>query len=284
MSCWGGWSAITDYYTAARLYNYPVSALIIAAVLLGQAAQGDRRLEAVEKGLTLPSEQDVASWSRKGAHYKRALDILLDRAHWTKALAAIEERTGLWEGGPIEVKVAFRELKEPAVGSGAGGRGEVGLDVERLAKYEKGVMDYEKIRDKVAVVTPPARTDRIVYHELTHCFQDGKQPTWLLEGTATFVAQDGHFVAFFRQEGIKVKDVDAEYEHRHKYARGWAFLEYVKAKHGDAALKKLLAATMKEGAPVEKAAAEATGLEWDKLKAVEREWSARWVSTFKVQK
>ncbi len=260
--------------------------MALAALLFAALLQvPDRHREAVETGVMLPAADDVAAWTKKGAHYKRVLGILLDRQHWADALAAIEERTGLWQAdAPLEIKIVFRELKEPAAGTGVRGKGEVALDVEKLAKYEKSIIDYEKLKEKVAVVVPPCRTDRIVFHELTHCFQHGKQPAWLLEGAATFVAGDGHFVAFFRSDGVKVKDVDAEYEYKYLYARGWAFLEYVKAKHGDAALKKFLSAAFRDGTPVDKAAAEATGLAWGDLKAAEREWSAKWVYNFKVKK
>ncbi len=256
---------------------------VVVWLLIALVAQEDRHREAIEKGLKLPPPEEVETWSAKGEHFKRALGILLDKKNWAKALAAVEERTGL-SAEKIDVTVKFAKLEQPAMGNGVAGRGEVALDINKLASYEKSVMEYEKLRDKTLVVIPPARTPQILHHELTHCFQNLKQPLWFLEGMATYVANDGHFIAYFRHDKIKVQAIDATYEHKHLYARGWAFFEFVKAKHGEDKLKQLIARAVKDGKSVEEAAAEVTGTDWETLKGQEKDWSAKWISSYKIQK
>jgi len=255
---------------------------VLALALLQEPDDAIRA--AVEKGVTLPAAEEIEGWAKKGEHYKRAVAIVVDRANWARAVAALAARTGLWKG-TLEIRVAFRELKEhPAMGNGAAGKGEIAFDIEKLAKYQKSIMDYERLKEKTVVVVPPARPELILHHELTHCFQSLKQPLWFLEGIATYVAGDGHFVAFFKHDGVKVREVDAEYEHRHLYARGWAFLEFVRARHGEEAVRKLAGLAMAEGKPLEQSAAEATGTAWEALRAQEREWSAKWIAAYKVRK
>jgi hypothetical protein len=253
---------------------------LVLLTILAQTVAGRYR-EAVDRGVAFPPEAEVAAWTAKSAAHKRALGILLDRANWAAALAAVDVRSGLWTGGALDIRVVFREMGVPARGHGRDGRGEIAFDVERLAAYEKSIMEYERrTAGGAEVVVPPARTDLVLHHEVTHCFQDARQPAWLLEGAAAYVAEDPHFVLWFRRAKGRIGDVDGPHERRHLYARGWAFLEYVRAKHGDAAVRALLAATMREGKAVDEAAAAAAGRAWPALKAEEQGWSAAWVAAY----
>ena len=245
------------------------------------AAQADPMLEAVEKGVSFPDKEAVAKASAKSEWHKKALDIVLDPKLWASSLKSIEERTGL-KAGTLEIKVTFAEIKidnAPAAGHGRAGKGAVTLDIDKLAKNHRGADEINRLRKKgVTIVVPPARTELAIPHELTHCFQGVDQPGWFLEGMACYVARDPNLVMAYKAAGRKTEAIDAEIPLEWTYARGWAFFEWMAAKHD---VKKFCRLAIDDRKPAAEAAAEVTGLKWDEIRKAERDWSAAWIKAFK---
>ncbi len=247
-------------------------------LLLALCQQADPHREKVDKGVAFPDKDAIAAVARKSDWHKKTLDILLDPALWATALKTIEEKTGL-KAEKLDIKVTLGTIKvAPAVAHGREGVGAVELDIDQLAKYAKGADEIRRLQQKgVTVVVPPAKTESTILHELTHCFQGTDQPGWFLEGMACFVAGDPNIVLGFRAGGQKVGAVDAEMARDWTFARGWAFFEWMKAKHD---VKKFVALAI-GGKKASEAAAEVTGLTWDEVKKAEAAWSATWVQKYK---
>jgi len=245
---------------------------------------------AVAAGVAFPARAELDTWRRKGPSYVKAIDLVLDLDHYVAAALAVDERTGLFEGS-LALKVVFEAAEGknvPATGWGKAGKGQIDIDVKKLADYNDVIAKYD--RDKRAgaeVVVPPARPEGILVHELTHCFQGGDNagmPAWFIEGMATWCAQDGHYVAFFRHQGQTVKAItDGVREHKYVYARGWAFFEYADDKHGRDKTRAWIDAVVRKARRVDEAAAEAFGLTWDELVKEEQAWSAQWVKRYRVK-
>jgi hypothetical protein len=247
-------------------------------LLLVALLQADPQRDLVDKGVTFPDKETLAAVAKKSEWHKKVCDILLDPALWAASLKTIEERTGI-KAEKLEIKVTLGTIKEaPAVGHGTKGKGAVELDIDQLAKYAKGADEIRRLQLKgVAVVVPPAKTESVIPHELTHCFQGTMQPDWFLEGMACYVTADPNILLGFRAAGRKVAAVDEEMPREWTFARGWAFFEWMKAKHD---VTKFIALAI-SGKTAADAAAEVTGLSWDDLKKAEAEWSATWVRKFK---
>jgi hypothetical protein len=239
---------------------------------------------AVEKGIQFPSEEETSRMRALSGFHSRVIDLFWNRENWAVALSRIRDWTGLYTG-TLEIQVRFGRLDTaPAMGGGTGGSGTITLDVDRLAAYEKTIGEFAK---KVAaggrMVVPPARTTAIITHELTHCFQGTGAPSWFLEGMASWCAGDGHFVYYFRHAKEKVLEIDEVVDRKFVYARGWGFFEYVHARHGPAALRRMMYAVLGEGKPVSVFLGELSGEEWSSVKKKELTWTRRWIRTYRHQ-
>lgn len=240
-------------------------------------------LDAVVQGIRFPADEETKKLRAKGAYYGRVLDLFWDRDNWAHSIARIDERTGLFEG-TLDVELKFTELPGdiPAMGEGIGGKGSIWIDVKKLSEYEKSSDDFVKRAASGGVVLiPPAKTPAILTHELTHCFQGEFQPMWFLEGMATWCAGDGHFVSFFRYFKQKVQDIDANIDHKYVYARGWAFFEYLDTNFGREKAREFVSKSIRDKKEASASAEAVTGKDWATLKKEERDWSAKWVSSFK---
>lgn len=258
---------------------------ILLLLILQTAPDRDKICaDAVEKGVTFPPEEEVAEWRKKGRDYREVLDFFLSKTNWAKALRRVDRRVGL-VGDSVEIKVRFvrQALNAPGCGSGTEGRGSIGFDVESLAEYWRRKREHEARQHMGVTVVPPPEPIGMIAHEIAHCYQGsaGRQPAWFLEGMATYVADDWHFVAFHRNEKEPVKEVDVFSKYKFAYGRGWAFLEYVHAKHGREKLDRLMQETIRKGRRVDECLPEILDLEWAKIKEEEREWSAKWIATYK---
>ncbi|MBI2900763.1 MAG: hypothetical protein HYY17_11315 [Planctomycetes bacterium] len=241
-----------------------------------------RILDAVAKGLRFPGEEETRKMRSRGPYYARVVDIFWDRENWAVSLARIDERAGAFMG-TLDVEVKFGTIGSfPAMGEGTGGRGVITLDMKVLADYEKTIDDFTKrAAGGGTVAVPPANTPAIITHELAHCFQGSGPPAWFMEGMATWCAGDGHFIYYYRYEKQKTLDIEASIGHKFVYGRGWSFFEYMDAKHGRKKVQEFVALAVAGTLPAAGAAARVTGKEWGALKAEEREWSARWISTYR---
>lgn len=239
---------------------------------------------AVSAGVRFPPRSEIDEASRKGRTARKVLDVFLDPEEWVRSLQRIDERTGLFSG-TLEVQLRFQELEEaPAWGEGSGGKGVIGIDLKTLAKYQEEIERYERGRDSGREgVLPPARLDRILTHELAHCFQGTDQPHWFLEGMATWCAQDGHYISYYRHEKAVTGPIDERRAWKLAYARGWAFFEYIDAVYGREKLRKLLELALVRKIPAREAAAEAAGLGWKDLSEREQEWSRKWLRNYRLR-
>ena len=70
---------------------------------------------------------------------------------------------------------------------------------------------------------------------------------------------------------------------QYDYARGWAFLEYFDAKYGRAKVKAFLDLVYRKKKSVPEAAAEVTGIEWEKLAKAEERWARAWIKKYKIR-
>ncbi len=249
-------------------------------LLLVQQADID---STVAKGLKV-DEEARKKIEAKGKDQKDVLALLLDPKVWAEGVKRIDAKLGLWTGTfEIDVKFGSFSKNMPAWGDGKNGKGKVEIDADVLAEYHKKAKDYAKqVKSGAQVVVPPARMDGIIWHELAHCFVTGKVPDWYGEGICTYIAGDPHFVAFFRQQKQEVKEIDAEIDFKYTYGRGWAFFEWMEAKHGAEKVKKFVALVATGKTPAE-AASEATGLTWEKVKSDECAWSKKWIAELSIK-
>jgi tetratricopeptide (TPR) repeat protein len=241
-------------------------------------------------GVAFPDRDEIESWRRKGGAFARAVELILNLDHYVDAALAVDDRAGLFEGTlSIQVKFEDSGIKNvPATGWGRGGRGHIAIDLKKLADYLDIIAKYDRDRRAGAeVVVPPARPERILVHELTHCFQGGDNagmPAWFIEGMATWCAQDGHYVAFFRHQRQEVKAIpDGVREHKYVYARGWAVFEFLDATHGREKVKAWIDRVVRKARPVDEAAAETFGRPWAEIVDDERKWSAEWIRRFRAK-
>jgi len=256
---------------------------VALVLLLGSVArpQEDPFRAAVDAGVTFPAREELDRIGKKSAWHKKVVATLLDPALWASSLKTLEERTGI-KVDKIEIKILIAEIPNaPACGTGRAGKGSVTLDLDKLAKYEKGAEETRRRMERpgAIVVVPPARLELTIPHELTHCFQGVDQPEWFMEGMADYVGRDPNHVSSFKQAKVKLKAIDAEIPHDHVYARGRAFFEWLEAAHGAEKLKKFIALAL-EGKPAAEAAAAVTGSDWAAITKAETEWSSAWVKKF----
>ncbi len=252
----------------------------IAAALLAQAA--DPWLDKVKEGVAFPPAAEVEKAAAKSKWHRQVLDLVLDPRHWAASLKELEARSGL-SAPKLEIQVRFAALPpgRPARAAGAAGKGHVELDIDRLAKNEESVADFDRLKAAgVTVLVPPARTRHVVPHELVHCFQAAPQPDWVLEGMASWIGRDPNHVLAFRHAGVRVAPVGEALAAEWIYARGWAFFEWVETVHGADKAKKLVALLVEGRAPAE-AATEVLGRPWEELRKAERDASAKWISKYK---
>jgi hypothetical protein len=234
---------------------------------------------AAARGVTFPPAAELEEARRKGEAHRAVVGIVTDRAVWARALQAVDERTGLFDG-TVEVEVRFGALEgRQAEGAGEGGKGRIVLDLRQLAEYWKRSEELrEAVRQGQTWSVPPARLEGVLTHELAHCFQGDGGPDWVREGLATYAAQDFHFAWAWRRAKEKAGDIEAEVEPRFVFARAWAFFEHLREKHGAEAPRRFAALVVRKGKTPSEAAREVTGVEWDDLKRDELRWSAEWLS------
>jgi hypothetical protein len=234
-----------------------------------------RGYAAAARGIDLPPAAELEEARRKGEAHRAVVGVVSDRAVWARALQAVDERTGLFDG-TAQVAVRFGTL-EGRQGEGGGGR--IVLDLQQLSEYWKRTEEFRAaVREGRTWSVPPARLEAILVHELTHCFQGDAGPAWVREGLAAYAARDFHFVYAWRHAAQKAGDIEGEVKPRFVFARAWAFFEYLEAKHGADAPPRFAALVVKQGIAPPAAAREVTGLDWDGLKKDELRWSTEWLS------
>lgn len=217
----------------------------------------------------------------KSGEERRVHEVLTKKEIWLAAIRAVEERIGPFPDG-VTVKVGFDwPGDEYAHGGAIADKGWVRFNLKKLGEYQKKVDEIESRRKeaekqgkRLVFRVPPARFDRMIWHELTHVLQRGHDsPDWFSEGMAVWTADDPNCLAFFANAGKKVEPVESPLADKNDtYARGHLFWKWLESK---GVLKKVVDATVFGRKPWKKSLEDATGLPWDKLVAEERDWSAK---------
>jgi hypothetical protein len=241
------------------------------------------RYEKAAARIRLPDAKARKTWAGKSEHHRRVVETLSDPANWAWALQAIEDRLGLFfpEG---EVEVVFEELEErrPARGGGRDGKGIVKFNLRRLAEYAREVEQARKRETGIAIwVVPPVTLESMITHELAHVSTGPCEEKWLAEGLASFAAGDTAFLFAFNDRGGRVEPLDRPVAEEDGYARGWAFLEWLREKHGAEKVRELAGFVRNEGAALAEAAPAVTGKTWAEVVKEEHAWSREFLSRFK---
>ena len=211
---------------------------------------------------------------------ERVVETLRKAEHWTAAYRAIEAKLGPMR--PVTLTVSFdHDGDEAAKASARNGRGQIRFNLRKLEEYQAKIDDLERRKRELAkegkrlvFKVPPARIDRVIWHELTHVFHaDYAAPEWFTEGLAQWLSEDPSAVQGYAQAGREPRSLDeALEERRDAYARGHLFWSWVAAR---GAVKRVVRASVLDGAPWKEALERALGLSWDSLQSAEREWSAK---------
>jgi len=247
----------------------------IAALLLLLSVQDeDRPLRFFER--TRFVQVDPSSGEARAV-----LDVLQKQEHWMGAYRLLEQKFGQF---PIDLQVRVDfELRgvEMAKGSGYGSEGRVSFNLERLTAFQKRLDELERERQAAArdnrtltFKVPPARIDRMIYHELTHVLQRSyPAPLWFNEGMAQLVADDPNSIRRFAYLGKEVQPIDVPgLDIEDHYARGQFFWTWLQSKE---ALQKVFKAAFVERRPWKDALEEGVGMSWLLMIHAEREWSAK---------
>src|SRR5204863_4011948 len=129
--------------------------------------------------------------------------------------------------------------EEYGQGSAAGIEGRVRFNLPKLEEYQRKVDELEKQKKnleaegrKAVFRVPPARLDRMIWHELTHVLQRGCEgPDWFREGMAVWVSEDPNTLLAFASAGRKVESIEMLLPARNDaYARGHLFWKWLDSK------------------------------------------------------
>ena len=215
----------------------------------------------------------------------RVHQIIRDPEHWKGAYRAVEATLGPWpEGASVTVSFDYRG-DQLAKARGPAKSGEVSFNIDtmegmqiKLDELEKLRVDLEKQKKRLIFKVQPFRMDRILYHELVHVWQDGRDaPDWFLEGMAQHVAKDENLLGQFARSGLDLPGLEGRFrEKTDVYVRGQLFWAWLDTK---GAVKPVARAFL-EGKHWKAAVEEGVKLDWAFLVIAENAWSqaeiARW--------
>src|SRR5262245_59538962 len=148
---------------------------------------------------------------------RRVLKILTDKQHWIGGFRTIEEKIGPFPD-ELTVRVTFDwDGPEFAQAAATGLAGRVRFNLSRLEDYQKKLDEVDRQREEQAKLgrkllfkVPPARFDRMIYHELTHVLQRScDAPSWFNEGMAQWLGDDPNCMYAFAQSERRVDHIEA---------------------------------------------------------------------------
>jgi hypothetical protein len=220
---------------------------------------------------------------------RKVLDVLQKSEHWIGAYRAIETKFGAFPDN-LAVKVNF-SLKgvEAGWGAGQGAEGRIRFNLKVLGDIQRKRDEIELKRKEsqsrgATLVTkvPPAKIDRVIYHELTHVLQrEFKAPDWFNEGMAQYLADDPNNLYGFAYHNKPVQEIDAVGVDRgDMYARGHLFWKWLDSRD---AVKKVVALTLFDRKEWKAALEEGTGFPWVTLVLSEKAWSEGELQKYKVK-
>lgn len=245
--------------------------LAVLALLLSQAGE--------ERFKRLAAQVTFAPAEARSDEAKRVGEMLTQRDRWAAGFRTVEEKLGAFaDATAVEVSFDYegREFAKMA------GDTKIRFNLAKLEDYrrkldalERQRQDLAKQGKKMVYRLPPAKLERFVPHELCHVLQKQRKveaPEWFEEGLAQWVGEDFNVLTGYALSGRKVDVVDAATaDPDDVYGRGHLFFLWLDSK---GALKKAVRAAFFDAVPWKKALEDATGLGWEKLTAVERDWSA----------
>jgi len=257
-----------------------VVALVVS--LLALLLQGQQRAQDFVDHLTF--EAAIPSADEE----KKVLEILQKREHWLGAFRTIEDKCGAFPDN-LALAVDFSlEGREAGWGRGKGAEGKIRFNLKVLGDIQRKINEIEVKRKEaqsrggtLVYKVPPAKIDRVIYHELTHVLQRGcKAPDWFNEGMAQFIADDPNNLYGYAVAGKKVEGIDAGAgnDRNDVYARGHLFWKWLETRF---AVKKVVDLTVFRGKDWKAALEEATGFPWTTLVLAEQEWSAAEIQKYK---
>jgi hypothetical protein len=245
--------------------------------------QSDRAERFVERAVFVRVEPETEE-------ARRVLKILTDKKHWVGAFRFIEEKIGPFPDD-LALRVTFDwDGPEFAQAAATGAAGRVRFNLARLEDYQKKLDEVDRQREEQAKLgrkllfkVPPARFDRMIYHELTHVLQRGYEaPAWFNEGMAQWLGEDPNCLYAFAQSEKRVDRIDAAPDDANEtYARGHLFWNWLAA-HG--AARKVARAAVIDRRDWKRALEDSIGLPWENLVAAERVWSAKELEKFRPPK
>lgn len=212
---------------------------------------------------------------------RRVLEALTKKDHWVAAFRGVEEKAGPF-ADDLAVKVRFDWKGDEVAHAFTGSEGgTIRFNLKRLEEYQKTVdglerqrRELEKKGKRTILRVPPARLDRMIWHELTHLLQRGySSPDWFREGMAVWVSDDPNCLAAFAHAGGKIDLIETACASLNDtYARGHLFWMWLASR---GAARKAIDASVHARKPWKTALEESTGLAWAELVAAELEWSAK---------
>ena len=265
-------------FEAAGGYTWSV---LFALALLALPDQYDRAAEKVR----FPDDEVLRQWSAKSDAHRKVVALISDRSHWARAFQAVDEKLGLLPANP-EIRVTLEETddKRPACSSGKDGRGIVRFNLRQLVPYQEKldeVAEIEKSGRKVRWAVPPTRMEGVIPHEVAHVVCGGFQDLWVAEGLASFAAgEDVAFYQFNLRKG-RIDSLDRGVTEDDSYARGLSFLRWLEKDHGADAVRAFARKVSREGVAPSRAAADISGLAWEKVVVQEKAWALEYIAGFK---
>lgn len=248
--------------------------LLLLAVLAPQESRAEGLFDRVTFGEAQP----------QGEPGERVLALLKSREHWLAAARAIESRLGPWREKQT-VQVSFDYDGDDAARTATiDGVGRIRFNLKKLEELQIRADELERQKRELAkegkrlrFKVPPARLDRLLWHELTHVFHgDLDAPDWFTEGLATWLSEDLNNLHAYAAFGPAVEEIDgAVGDKMTVYARGHLFWSWVAARGG---VKPVVKAVVVDRAPWKASLEKVLGLPWEEIQKAELEWSAKEVA------
>ncbi len=220
----------------------------------------------------------------EGEPGERVLASLKSRENWVAAARAIESRLGPLPE-KLSVQVSFDYDGDDAARTATiDGVGRMRFNLKKLEELQVRADDLERQKRELAkegkrlrFKVPPARLDRLLWHELTHVFHgELDAPDWFTEGLATWLSEDLNNLHAFAAFGPEVGEIEgAVGDKMTVYARGHLFWSWVASRDG---VKRAVQAVVVDRGPWKASLEKVLALDWAGILKAEREWSAKEVA------
>lgn len=225
------------------------------------------------------SRVKIADKPAFGPVQERIHKVIRDREHWISAYRAVEAVLGPWPADASVTATFGYRGDQLAKARGPAKIGEIQFNIDRLEEMqikldeiEKMRVELEKQNKKLVFKVQPFRMERLLHHELTHIWQDGRDaPDWFLEGMAQHVARDENLLGHFARSGLDLPAIEGPYREKTQvYVRGQLFWSWLDTK---GAVKSVARSFAVDGKPWKTAVEESLKLDWAFAVIAENAWS-----------